>query len=128
MFDIGFPEFFVLALLALIVFGPERLPVIALQAARALKSLRAKASAATAELTEGLDIPDVGALAQDIQGLRPSRLINSALNSPGKSDENSREFPIRDFPLSGTPAVQVQSDVNATTPATVRAEFDPDAT
>ena len=34
MFDIGLPEFMVLALVAIFVFGPERLPEVARQAAK----------------------------------------------------------------------------------------------
>ena len=126
MFDIGFPEFFVLALLALIVFGPERLPTIAVQAARLMKSLRGKASAATAELTQGLDLPDVADLASDIQGLHPKRLLNATLSgTPAVQGDNAQSAE-----HSGT-GNQVSS--GATQPKTthstsVQAVFDPDAT
>jgi len=80
MFDIGLPEFVVLALLALIVFGPDRLPTMAMQAAKMLKALRAKASAATADLTAGLDLPDVGTMANKLQSVTPLGIVNSVLN------------------------------------------------
>ena len=43
MFDIGFGELLVLGVLALFVFGPERLPKVAAQAARALRDARTMA-------------------------------------------------------------------------------------
>ena len=110
MFDIGLPEFVVLALLALIVFGPDRLPTMAVQAAKLLKSLRAKASAATADLTAGLDLPDVGEMAGKLQSVTPLGLVNSVLN---------------ESPAPTTPPV-TQAGSRTMTP--VVATFDPDAT
>ena len=103
-------SFFVLALLALIVFGPERLPTIAMQAAKLLKSLRAKASAATADLTAGLDLPDVGEMAGKLQSVTPLGLVNSVLNDSAASTASA-----------STPTSQ-----RSATP--VVATFDPDAT
>jgi sec-independent protein translocase protein TatB len=71
MFDIGLPEFLVIAMIALIIFGPERLPEMAAQGAKLIKSLRTKASAATAELTGSMDTSSVSELANDIRGLSP---------------------------------------------------------
>jgi sec-independent protein translocase protein TatB len=110
MFDIGLPEFVVLALLALIVFGPDRLPTMAMQAAKMLKALRAKASAATADLTAGLDLPDVGQMASKLQSVTPLGIVNSVLN---------------DSPSSAATQV-AQTTSRAITP--VVATFDPDAT
>ena len=42
MLGIGLPELFVLAILALIVFGPDRLPDMASKAAKAVKAPAAK--------------------------------------------------------------------------------------
>lgn len=113
MFDIGLPEFVVLALLALIVFGPDRLPSMALQAAKMLKALRAKASAATADLTAGLDLPDVGHMASKLHGVTPLGIVNSVLN---------------DAPASPS-SIAPQSSSVSTRPVThVVATFDPDVT
>ena len=40
MFDIGLPEFMVLAIVAMFVFGPDRLPDVARQAGRLLRQAR----------------------------------------------------------------------------------------
>mgnify|MGYP000116595124 CR=1 FL=1 len=81
MFDIGLPEFLVIALIALIIFGPERLPEMAAQLAKLVKSLRAKASDATAELTGSIDSKAVNDLAQDLRGLTPRGIATNAMSS-----------------------------------------------
>lgn len=54
MFDIGAPEFIVLAIAALFIFGPDRLPDVARQAARGLKQVRSMAGSARKQFSEEL--------------------------------------------------------------------------
>lgn len=54
MFDVGFGEFAVLALLGLLIFGPNQLPKFAAQAGRAVRQLRQMATSATDDLRAGL--------------------------------------------------------------------------
>lgn len=54
MFDVNLGELGLLAVLALVIFGPERLPQVASQAGRALRQLRQMASSATEDLRSGL--------------------------------------------------------------------------
>ena len=78
MFDIGFGEFLVLAILALFVIGPERLPRAAAQAGRTLRELRAMATGARRELTEHLDLdPELASL--DIKSLNPREFVRRTL-------------------------------------------------
>lgn len=53
-FDIGSGELLGLAVLAMILVGPERLPKVAVEAAKMLKKLRNLSQVATAELKENL--------------------------------------------------------------------------
>jgi sec-independent protein translocase protein TatB len=53
-FDIGAGELMGLAILAMILVGPERLPKVAAEAAKMLKKLRNLSQIATAELKENL--------------------------------------------------------------------------
>ena len=53
-FDIGAGELLGLAVLAMILVGPERLPKVAVEAAKILKKLRNLSQIATAELKENL--------------------------------------------------------------------------
>lgn len=54
MFDIGPAEIAVLAVLAVIIFGPERLPELAKKAARVVRFLRGIANNAQASLSKEL--------------------------------------------------------------------------
>lgn len=54
MFDLNLGELGLLAVLALVIFGPERLPKVAAQAGRALRQLRQMATSATEDLRSGL--------------------------------------------------------------------------
>ena len=53
-FDIGAGEILGLAILGMILVGPERLPKLAVEAAQWVKKIRALATTATAELRENL--------------------------------------------------------------------------
>jgi sec-independent protein translocase protein TatB len=54
VFDLSLTKIAVLAVIALVIFGPEQLPKIAAQAGRALRDLRRLANTATQDLREGL--------------------------------------------------------------------------
>ncbi|MEY3893275.1 MAG: hypothetical protein RIR78_53 [Actinomycetota bacterium] len=53
-FDFGAGEIFGLAILAIILVGPERLPNLAVDAAKLIKKIRTMANTATSELRENL--------------------------------------------------------------------------
>ena len=79
--NIGWTEFLVIAMIGLIVFGPERLPEMSAQFARFIKTMRTKASEATAELTGSVDTKAVTDLAKDLRGLTPRGLTTTAVTS-----------------------------------------------
>ncbi|WP_182560049.1 sec-independent translocase [Microlunatus kandeliicorticis] len=54
MLDIGAPEFLVLAVIAVILFGPERLPQLARKAAQVLAYVRQMAGSAQTQLRDEL--------------------------------------------------------------------------
>lgn len=76
MFDVGFGEAAVLAVLALLIFGPERLPQLARQAGNALRQLRAMANNARNDLQAGLG-PEFKDL--DVQDLNPRSFVRKHL-------------------------------------------------
>lgn len=62
MFDnLGWAELAVLAVVAMVVFGPERLPKVAADAGRLLRELRRMASGVTADLKNemGIDLDEI---------------------------------------------------------------------
>lgn len=59
MDSLGLQEMLVVAVVALLVFGPERLPELARQAAGWLRKFRASASSSMDELRQAADIRDL---------------------------------------------------------------------
>ena len=108
--NIGWAEFLVIAMIGLVVFGPERLPEMSAQLARFIKVMRTKASAATAELTSSVDTKVVTDIAKDLRGITPRGMARNAM---------SAQF---DKPQSGTMKDQ------RLTGGYVNPVFDPDAT
>lgn len=81
MFDVGFGELVALGVIALFVFGPERLPQAAAQAGRLMRELRSMASGARRELGEHID-PDLASV--DLRSLDPrSHLRDAVLGRDG---------------------------------------------
>ena len=76
MFNIGPLEFVVLAAVALIVFGPDRLPELAKDAARMLRTLREIAQGARTQLNSELG-PEFADF--DLASLNPRTAIKNAL-------------------------------------------------
>ena len=109
--NIGWTEFLVIAMIGLIVFGPERLPEMSAQFAKFIKSMRTKASEATAELTGSVDTKAVTDLAKDLRGLTPRGLTTNAVTS-----------------VAGLTGLSGQTKTSANGPAKVIPVFDPDAT
>ena len=76
MFDLSLTKLLVLAVIALVVFGPNELPKIAAQAGRALRDLRRIAEGAKADLREGLG-PEFQDF--DFEDLNPRRFVQKHL-------------------------------------------------
>jgi sec-independent protein translocase protein TatB len=76
VFDLSLTKLLVLAVIALVVFGPHELPKIAAQAGRALRDLRRIADGAKADLREGLG-PEFQDF--DFEDLNPRRFVQKHL-------------------------------------------------
>ena len=76
MFDLSVTKLLVLAVIALVVFGPKELPKIAAQAGRALRDLRRIAEGAKQDLREGLG-PEFQDF--DFDDLNPRRFVQKHL-------------------------------------------------
>jgi len=76
VFDLNVPKLLVLAVIALVVFGPKELPKMAAQAGRALRELRRMAEGAKADLREGLG-PEFADF--EIEDLNPRRFVQKHL-------------------------------------------------
>jgi sec-independent protein translocase protein TatB len=74
--DLNFAKLLVLGVVALLVFGPDRLPSIAAQAGRALRELRRMAEGAKSELQENLG-PEFSNF--DLADLNPKTFVRKHL-------------------------------------------------
>jgi sec-independent protein translocase protein TatB len=101
VFDLSVGNILVLAVLALILFGPERLPKVASQAGRALRDLRRIAESAKADLQEGLG-PEFRDF--DIAELNPKTFVRKHLwEEFDGTNGGSAAAPAADAPQPSTP-------------------------
>jgi len=75
-FDLSFTKLLVLGVIALVVFGPDRLPGLAAQAGRMLRELRRMAEGAKSELQDSLG-PEFSQF--DIADLNPKHFVRKHL-------------------------------------------------
>ena len=97
MFDLSLPKLLVLAVLALVVFGPDELPKIAAQAGRAIRDLRQIAESAKNELREGLG-PELADF--EIEDLNPKRFVHKHLFGDLNADQAAQQPAANRTPLT----------------------------
>lgn len=82
MFDIGIGELLALAVIGLLIFGPERLPKAAADAGRWVRQIREMATSARKEIVDsaGVDFSDTMSTFKDFRDLHPKRLASGLLD------------------------------------------------
>ncbi|GLW97738.1 sec-independent translocase [Microtetraspora sp. NBRC 16547] len=90
MFGLGWPEILALVVIALLVFGPEKLPGAAQQAGRTLKQLRQMANNAKADLESNLG-PEFKNF--DPADLNPKAFVRKHLLDDVENDWNATSEP-----------------------------------
>jgi sec-independent protein translocase protein TatB len=76
VFDLSITKLLVLAVIALVIFGPDQLPKMASQAGKMIRDLRRMADQAKADLTDGLG-PEFADF--DVADLNPRRFVRKHL-------------------------------------------------
>jgi len=119
LFDLSIPKLLILAVIALVIFGPNELPKIASQAGRALRDLRKIAEGAKNDLREGLG-PEFGDF--DLEDLNPKRFVQKHFldDINGDSAKAASQAGMQ-------PPRQTRSNSTVLAPGE-RPPFDPDAT
>jgi sec-independent protein translocase protein TatB len=92
VFDLSFSKLFILAVIALVIFGPNELPKIASQAGRALRDLRRIAEGAKNDLREGLG-PEFADF--EIEDLHPKRFVQKHLFDDLNGDAKPAQSQVR---------------------------------
>ncbi len=100
MFGVGLPEMAVIALIAVLVFGPDKLPDLARQAGRFLHQLRKMATAARDEIREELG-PDYADL--ELRDLDPRNIVRKHIVEAMNDIDEDRARP---GPQGAAPAGQ----------------------
>jgi sec-independent protein translocase protein TatB len=113
VFDVSPLEMLVIAVLALLLLGPDKLPQYAAEAARFIRQLRNMANEARTEVTRELG-PELEGL--NLRELDPRSLVRRHLLDPLDDDEDSP--PSRDRPARHRSEAPSGSD----------APYDPDTT
>ncbi|GAA4230012.1 sec-independent protein translocase protein TatB [Streptosporangium album] len=85
MFGLGWPEIVALVVIALLVFGPEKLPQAAAQAGKTLRNLRQMANNAKSDLQAGLG-PEFADF--DPADLNPKNFVRKHLTGELEDDWN----------------------------------------
>ena len=89
MLDLSITKLLILAVLAIVIFGPDQLPKVAAQAGRALRELRRIADGARDDLREGLG-PEFADF--DFNDLNPRSLVRKHLLE-GLEDDPAAAYP-----------------------------------
>ena len=116
MFDIGVLEFIAIAVVALLVFGPDRLPKATAQATHWLRQIREQAQAARQQLTDSIDLDQ--SMLKDIADLHPRNIARSVMEPVNEARE----------PVEGAMREVTSPPPSSTPPPSRPAPFDPDAT
>ncbi|HET7328999.1 MAG TPA: sec-independent translocase [Nocardioidaceae bacterium] len=82
MFDVGLPEILVLLLVAVFVFGPDRLPDVARQAGKFVRTARQLVNNARRDLS--------AELGTDVAGLDPRELVRKHVLDVVDEDDTPR--------------------------------------
>ena len=115
MFDLSIGKILVLAVIALVIFGPNELPKMASQAGKALRDLRRVAEGAKNDLREGLG-PEFADF--ELEDLHPKRFVQKHFLDDVNGDSvKAAAGPMRSAQTNGTLLAPGE-----------RPPFDPDAT
>ena len=95
--NLGWSELVVLVVIGLIIFGPDRLPKAAADAAKMLRQLRSMARNATADLKAELG-PEMADL--DLASLHPKRFVASVFEDDDEAVASVSRGPEQPRPLA----------------------------
>ena len=115
MFDLSISKLLILAVIALVIFGPNELPKMASQAGKALRDLRRIAEGAKNDLREGLG-PEFADF--ELEDLHPKRFVQKHFLDDFNGDSaTAAAQPMRSAQTNGTllaPGEQPPFDPDAT--------------
>jgi sec-independent protein translocase protein TatB len=109
--DIGVMEILVIAIVAIVVFGPERLPDFARQLGRFVRTVRQMADNAKADLQREMG-DDFTSLRDELKGLDPREMVKGTIDDDEPTPTSSTPAPVQQKRLE--PGEPPPFDVDAT--------------
>jgi sec-independent protein translocase protein TatB len=139
LFDIGPGEFLVIAIVGLLIVGPDKLPKMLAEGVRWLRVLRDQAAKARGEIVAAADFDpsvtdELRRSVSDIAELHPKRLMGSVLSDvvdgPAAAPKPTPPPPVNSFGASASSTSLGPRPADAAPAAAPAppAAFDPDAT
>ncbi len=130
MLGINGPEFIVLAVVALIIVGPERLPQYAAQLGRLVRELRRMASGAKQQVKAelGPDFDDIDWQKLDPRQYDPRRIVREALSDAWEDEPRAARGAASASKPAGRPGGRPGGGVSRAGDAEGPAPFDTEAT
>ena len=91
MFDIGIGEIIVLAVVGLLVFGPDRLPKAAADAGRWVRQLKVMAANAKSDLADsaGINMSETMGSVKELRDLHPKRWVSGIFDDDEQPEKKS---------------------------------------
>lgn len=115
MFDIGIGELLALAVIGLIVFGPEKLPKAAADAAKWARQIRQMASSARQEIVDsaGIDVKETMDGLKEFRDLHPRRLASGIFeDGPDTKAPDNSGTSVQGKPTASRPAQAFDPDLS----------------
>jgi sec-independent protein translocase protein TatB len=96
--DVGFWELLMLAVLALLIFGPERLPEIARTVGRVVGQIRREATSTFDALKAEVELDELTSFTDDLQREREALRSRSRIDARARHTRSQRRVPATDDP------------------------------
>ena len=94
MFDVGFSELVLIAVVAMIVIGPERLPKVARTAGALLGRMQRYVNSVKSEVEREMQFEDLKKLQQEIQA--QSKQVENSILAPSATPQAQTELQLED--------------------------------
>ena len=94
MFDVGFSELALIAVVAMIVIGPERLPKVARTAGALLGRMQRYVNSVKSEVEREMQFEDLKKLQQEIQA--QSKQVENSILAPSATPQAQTELQLED--------------------------------
>jgi len=111
MFDVGFSELVIIALVALIVIGPERLPKVARTLGHLLGRLQRYVSDVKADINREMQLDEFRKMQEEVE--RSARALESSVKSEAGAVESSISNTIESPEPNLSPAVAAERSPEA---------------